>query len=69
MKDSVDSTDVDKQPATRNSEWVYIYYVAFILIGSHFIFRLIIAVIIDNFNHLKKQVGKYLYYLNLILCF
>jgi hypothetical protein len=56
MQDSVDSTDVDQQPLKNNSEWTYIYYVVFIMIGSHFIFKLIIAVIIDNFNHLKKQV-------------
>lgn len=56
MQDSVDITDVDEQPKTKNSEWVYIFYVAFILIGAQFILKLIIAVIIDNFNLLKKQV-------------
>lgn len=55
MQDSVDITDVGKQPVERNAEWVYIFYIAFILIGSQFILRLIIAVIIDSFNHLKKQ--------------
>lgn len=55
MQDSVDITDVGQQPIERNSEWVYIFYIAFILIGAQFILRLIIAVIIDNFNHLKKQ--------------
>lgn len=55
MQDSVDITDVGEQPVERNSEWVYIFYIAFILIGSQFILRLIIAVIIDSFNNLKKQ--------------
>ena len=56
MQDAVDTTDVDQQPITRSSEWVYIFFIAFILIGSQFILKLIIAVIIDNFNLLKKQV-------------
>ena len=56
MQDAVDTTDIDLQPQTRNSEWVYIYFIAFILVGGHFILRLIIAVIIDKFNLLKKQV-------------
>ncbi|CAF0755497.1 unnamed protein product [Brachionus calyciflorus] len=55
MQDSVDISDVGLQPIVKNSEWVYIFYIAFILIGAQFILRLIIAVIIDNFNHLKKQ--------------
>jgi len=56
MQDAVDTTDIDQQPKTRNSEWVYVYFIAFILIGGHFILKLIIAVIIDKFNLLKKQV-------------
>jgi hypothetical protein len=56
MKDSVDITEKNKQPVKRNSEYVYIFYIAFILIGAQFILKLIIAVIIDNFNRLKKQV-------------
>ena len=56
MQDAVDITNIDEQPSARSSEWVYIYFIGFILIGSHFILRLIIAVIIDNFNLLKKQV-------------
>jgi hypothetical protein len=56
MQDAVDTTDINQQPKTRNSEWVYVYFIAFILIGGHFILKLIIAVIIDKFNLLKKQV-------------
>ena len=58
MQDAVDISDINQQPITRNSEWVYIYFIAFILVGAHFILRLIIAVIIDNFNLLKKQVNQ-----------
>ena len=56
MQDAVNINAIDQQPIVRNSEWVYIYFIAFIIIGAHFILRLIIAVIIDNFNLLKKQV-------------
>jgi voltage-gated cation channel len=56
MQDSVDTVDVEISPRKNNTRWVYIFYVAFIVIGSLFILKLIIAVIIDSFTNLKKQV-------------
>ncbi len=57
ISDSVDITSQNKQPITRNTEYVYVYYVAFIMVGGIYVFKLITAVIIDNFNRLKKQVS------------
>ena len=34
----------------------YIYFVAFIVIGSFFVLNLFVGVVIDNFNSLKKKV-------------
>ena len=34
----------------------YIYFVAFIILGSFFVLNLFVGVVIDNFNSLKKKV-------------
>lgn len=41
---------------------MYLYFVVFIIFGFFFIFNLIIGVIIDNFNVLKKKVSKIMVY-------
>ncbi|XP_062583302.1 sodium channel protein 1 brain-like isoform X2 [Saccostrea cucullata] len=55
MDDAVDSTEVDQQPSFENNLYMYLYFVAFIIFGSFFTLNLIIGVIIDNFNALKKK--------------
>ncbi|XP_056021116.1 sodium channel protein 1 brain-like isoform X8 [Ostrea edulis] len=55
MDDAVDSTKVDEQPSFENNLYMYLYFVAFIIFGSFFTLNLIIGVIIDNFNALKKK--------------
>ncbi|XP_071167182.1 sodium channel protein 1 brain-like isoform X15 [Mytilus edulis] len=55
MEDAVDATEVDKQPKFESNIWYYLFFVAFIVFGSFFTLNLIISVIIDNFNELKKQ--------------
>ncbi|XP_076443926.1 sodium channel protein 1 brain-like [Babylonia areolata] len=61
MHDAVDSTDVDLQPRFEASVYTYLYFVAFIICGSFFSLNLVIGVIIDNFNVLKKKYeGSYL---------
>ncbi|ESO94539.1 hypothetical protein LOTGIDRAFT_118343 [Lottia gigantea] len=61
MRDAIDSTEVDVQPKFENNIYYYLYFVAFIIFGSFFTLNLIIGVIIDNFNVLKKKYdGSYL---------
>ena len=48
---------VDKQPEKEASLYTYLYFVAFIICGSFFSLNLVIGVIIDNFNVLKKKVS------------
>ncbi|XP_063432636.1 sodium channel protein 1 brain-like isoform X1 [Mytilus trossulus] len=55
MEDAVDATQVDIQPKFESNIWYYLFFVAFIVFGSFFTLNLIISVIIDNFNELKKQ--------------
>ncbi|XP_065944600.1 sodium channel protein 1 brain isoform X9 [Magallana gigas] len=55
MDDAIDSTKVDEQPSFENNLFMYLYFVAFIIFGSFFTLNLIIGVIIDNFNALKKK--------------
>lgn len=47
---------------------MYLYFVVFIIFGFFFIFNLIIGVIIDNFNVLKKKVSRIMVYY-LWLCY
>lgn len=49
---------VDEQPSFENNLYMYLYFVAFIIFGSFFTLNLIIGVIIDNFNALKKKVSS-----------
>ena len=60
MEDAVDVTDVDKQPQYEASLFNYLYFIVFVIFGSFFTLNLIIGVIIENFNALKKKVLIYL---------
>ncbi|XP_046574320.1 sodium channel protein 1 brain-like [Haliotis rubra] len=61
MIDAVDATDIDLQPKNENNFAAYLYFVGFIIFGAFFTLNLLIGVIIDNFNVLKKRYeGSYL---------
>ncbi|KAL9953553.1 hypothetical protein ACROYT_G040985 [Oculina patagonica] len=55
MHNAVDSTEVDQQPQKDSNMIAYIYFVAFIILGSFFVLNLFVGVVIDNFNSLKKK--------------
>ena len=56
MDDSVDSVGKDMQPSFENSLLPYLFFLVFIFVGSFFTLNLLVGVIIDNFNRLKKEV-------------
>ena len=56
MEDAVDVTDVDQQPQYEASLFYYLYFVTFAICGSFFTLNLIIGVVIENFNAMKKKV-------------
>ncbi|KAH3837491.1 hypothetical protein DPMN_110882 [Dreissena polymorpha] len=61
MVDAVDSAGIDEQPSFENSLYAYLFFIAFIVFGAFFTLNLIIGVVIDNFNQLKKKYdGSYL---------
>ena len=47
---------LDEQPQKNSNMIAYIYFVAFIILGSFFVLNLFVGVVIDNFNSLKKKV-------------
>ena len=57
MDDAVDSTGIDLQPRFEASFISYIFFLVFIFVGSFFTLNLLVGVIIDNFNRLKKEVS------------
>lgn len=58
MRDAVDSRDTHgKQPIREINNYMYFYFVFFIIFGSFFTLNLFIGVIIDNFNEQKKKTG------------
>ncbi|XP_025407714.1 sodium channel protein para-like isoform X2 [Sipha flava] len=58
MRDAVDSRDLHgKQPIREINNYMYFYFVFFIIFGSFFTLNLFIGVIIDNFNEQKKKTG------------
>lgn len=46
-----------KQPIREINNYMYFYFVFFIIFGSFFTLNLFIGVIIDNFNEQKKKTG------------
>lgn len=56
MDDSIDSSGIGQQPIFENSLLPYLFYLVFIFVGSFFTLNLLVGVIIDNFNRLKKEV-------------
>ena len=46
------------QPKFENNMKAYLFFVAFIVVGSFFVLNLFVGVIIDNFNTLKKKVSR-----------
>lgn len=57
MEDAVDSVDIDMQPKFENTFVAYLFFLVFIFVGSFFTLNLLVGVIIDNFNRLKKEVS------------
>lgn len=51
-----------KQPIREVNNYMYFYFVFFIIFGSFFTLNLFIGVIIDNFNEQKKKTGTLIYY-------
>ena len=60
------------QPKFEKKMEAYLFFVAFIVVGSFFVLNLFVGVIIDNFNALKKKVScgffclHFLQYLSII---
>ncbi len=58
MEAGVDVTQIDSQPCRESNMYlIYPYFVVFIFFGSFFTLNLIIGVIIDNFQTLRRQVA------------
>lgn len=57
MDDAVDSVGIDMQPKFENNLVAYVFFLVFIFVGSFFTLNLLVGVIIDNFNRLKKEVS------------
>ena len=55
MYNGIDIVGKDMQPKRDNYLVYFIYFVAFMVIGSQFIFNLFVGVVIDNFNTIKEQ--------------
>nr|CAB3265896.1 sodium channel protein 1 brain-like [Phallusia mammillata] len=58
MADSTDVTGEDQQPIRNFSQYNTIFYVVFVLVGSFFILNLIVGVIIESFQKLRKQTDS-----------
>lgn len=56
MSDASDATGIGNQPEREANMLSYIYFFFFVLVGSFFILNLIVGVIIESFQKLRKQV-------------
>ena len=57
MADASDAVAVDEQPRREANPYSYIFFFVFVLFGSFFILNLIVGVIIESFQKLRKQVS------------
>uniref|UniRef100_A0A4W3HRE9 Sodium channel protein n=1 Tax=Callorhinchus milii TaxID=7868 RepID=A0A4W3HRE9_CALMI len=58
MYAAVDSRGLELQPKYEANQYMYFYFVIFIIFGSFFTLNLFIGVIIDNFNQQKKKISQ-----------
>ncbi|CAJ0941950.1 unnamed protein product [Ranitomeya imitator] len=56
MYAAVDAREKDLQPKYEYNNYMYLYFVVFIIFGSFFTLNLFIGVIIDNFNQQKRKI-------------
>ncbi|XP_062604353.1 sodium channel protein para-like isoform X2 [Saccostrea cucullata] len=59
MNDAIDSTEIDEQPEREANVYMYLYFVAFIVLCSFVTLNLFVGVIIDNFTRKKKKAEGY----------
>uniref|UniRef100_G3TVK8 Sodium channel protein n=1 Tax=Loxodonta africana TaxID=9785 RepID=G3TVK8_LOXAF len=57
MYAAVDFRGDMQQPKFEENQYMYLYFVVFIIFGSFFTLNLFIGVIIDNFNQQQKKLG------------
>eukprot|EP00283_Hemiselmis_rufescens_P001020 CAMPEP_0173470360 /NCGR_PEP_ID=MMETSP1357-20121228/77838_1 /TAXON_ID=77926 /ORGANISM="Hemiselmis rufescens, Strain PCC563" /LENGTH=1141 /DNA_ID=CAMNT_0014438635 /DNA_START=15 /DNA_END=3438 /DNA_ORIENTATION=+ len=57
LNDAMDVTDYDKSPLRNNSQFLAIFFVAYLLIGFLFVLNLFVGFIVDGFN-LNKGSSK-----------
>ncbi len=60
MYSGVDMTEVGLQPKRDTHVVKALYFILFIIVGHMFILNLFVGVVIDNFNHMKEQLGGYI---------
>ncbi|XP_038611370.1 sodium channel protein type 11 subunit alpha [Tachyglossus aculeatus] len=53
---AVDAKKKDEQPGFEENQFMYLYFVFFIIFGSFFTLNLFIGVIIDNFNKQQRKI-------------
>ncbi|CAG5099650.1 Oidioi.mRNA.OKI2018_I69.XSR.g16619.t1.cds [Oikopleura dioica] len=58
MEAATDSREVGQQPSRDANKSAYWYFMIFILVGAFFILNLIVGVIIESFQTLKKKKGS-----------
>ena len=58
MESATDSREVGQQPSRDANKSAYWYFMIFILVGAFFILNLIVGVIIESFQTLKKKKGS-----------
>ncbi|XP_061173525.1 sodium channel protein para-like [Saccostrea echinata] len=59
MNDAIDSKEIDEQPEREANVYMYLYFVAFIVLCSFVTLNLFVGVIIDNFTRKKKKAEGY----------
>eukprot|EP01029_Cantina_marsupialis_P023747 TRINITY_DN5981_c0_g2_i1.p1 TRINITY_DN5981_c0_g2~~TRINITY_DN5981_c0_g2_i1.p1 ORF type:complete len:1476 (+),score=490.12 TRINITY_DN5981_c0_g2_i1:408-4430(+) len=57
----VDSRGTDMQPVRNSNELYLIYFIIFMVFGCFFMMNLFVGVVIDNFNHMKEELGGNLF--------
>ncbi|XRA96305.1 voltage-dependent calcium channel T type alpha-1G [Pycnococcus provasolii] len=56
--DAVDATGIDSQPSTGTQPVMFLFFVAWIIMGSLFFFNLLVGVVVDQYLRIQAETGE-----------
>lgn len=65
MHAAQDSVGIDKQPIENYNQFMALYFITYIIIGSYMMLNLFVGVVFESFKKEKNRIGFILYIFHL----